>query len=184
MRVPRTLGFAAMAAHPNIEVRLFNPFASRSGGLRFVGEGLPASGASTAACTTRRWIADNRIAIAGGRNLGDEYFGASEEVNFVDLDFAMVGTGRARRVGIVRPVLEFAVGVSDGDARSGRGQHRGARQAARSAGAHDPRRRRSGRYAERPAQRRRRAAPDRRRLADAMVVELSRSCPTTRSRSP
>ena len=39
----------------------------------------------------KTWIADNRIAIVGGRNLGDEYFGASEEVNFVDLDFAMVG---------------------------------------------------------------------------------------------
>jgi putative cardiolipin synthase len=39
----------------------------------------------------KTWIADNRVAIAGGRNLGDEYFGASDEVNFVDLDFAMVG---------------------------------------------------------------------------------------------
>jgi putative cardiolipin synthase len=39
----------------------------------------------------KTWIADNRIAIVGGRNLGDEYFGASDEVNFVDLDFAMVG---------------------------------------------------------------------------------------------
>ena len=29
--------------------------------------------------------------MAGGRNLGDEYFGASDEANFVDLDFAMVG---------------------------------------------------------------------------------------------
>jgi phosphatidylserine/phosphatidylglycerophosphate/cardiolipin synthase-like enzyme len=27
----------------------------------------------------------------GGRNLGDEYFGASDEVNFVDLDFGMIG---------------------------------------------------------------------------------------------
>jgi len=32
-------GFAALAAHPNIEVRVFNPFASRSGKLRKVGEG-------------------------------------------------------------------------------------------------------------------------------------------------
>ena len=47
----------------------------------------------------KSWIADNRIAIVGGRNIGDEYFGASDEVNFVDLDFAMVGPGRARRLG-------------------------------------------------------------------------------------
>src|SRR6185295_11662845 len=39
----------------------------------------------------KTWIADNRFAIVGGRNLGDEYFGASDEVNFVDLDFGMVG---------------------------------------------------------------------------------------------
>jgi putative cardiolipin synthase len=39
----------------------------------------------------KTWIVDNRIAIVGGRNLGDEYFGASDEINFVDLDFAMVG---------------------------------------------------------------------------------------------
>ena len=39
----------------------------------------------------KSWIADNRIALVGGRNLGDEYFAASNEVNFVDLDFAMVG---------------------------------------------------------------------------------------------
>jgi putative cardiolipin synthase len=39
----------------------------------------------------KMWIADNRIAIGGGRNLGNEYFGAREGSNFVDLDFAMVG---------------------------------------------------------------------------------------------
>jgi putative cardiolipin synthase len=39
----------------------------------------------------KSWIADNRVAIVGGRNVGDEYFGASDEVNFVDLDFAMIG---------------------------------------------------------------------------------------------
>jgi len=39
----------------------------------------------------KSWIADNRLAIVGGRNFGDEYFGASDSVNFVDLDFAMIG---------------------------------------------------------------------------------------------
>jgi putative cardiolipin synthase len=39
----------------------------------------------------KTWIADNRFAIVGGRNVGDEYFGASDAVNFVDLDFAMIG---------------------------------------------------------------------------------------------
>ncbi len=39
----------------------------------------------------KSWIVDNRLAIVGGRNLGNEYFGASDETNFVDLDFALVG---------------------------------------------------------------------------------------------
>jgi putative cardiolipin synthase len=39
----------------------------------------------------KTWIADNCLAIAGGRNIGDESYGASNEVNFVDLDFAMIG---------------------------------------------------------------------------------------------
>jgi putative cardiolipin synthase len=36
-------------------------------------------------------IADNRVAISGGRNIGDEYFSASKASNFTDLDFAMAG---------------------------------------------------------------------------------------------
>ena len=84
-------GFAALAAHPNIAVRLFNPYASRSGTASFVGESLTSFSRINHRMHNKTWIADNRIAIAGGRNIGDEYFGASDEVNFVDLDFAMIG---------------------------------------------------------------------------------------------
>ena len=87
----RNAGFAAFAAHPNVEVRLFNPFASRSGGLRLASEGARDFGRINRRMHNKSWIADNRIALVGGRNLGDEYFSASDEVNFVDLDFAMVG---------------------------------------------------------------------------------------------
>jgi len=83
--------FAALDAHPNIEVRMFNPFESRSGALRFAFEALGSFSRINHRMHNKTWIADNRIAIVGGRNLGDEYFGASEEVNFSDLDFAMVG---------------------------------------------------------------------------------------------
>jgi len=84
-------GFAAIAAHPNIEVRLFNPFATRSGGLRLAGEGARDFDRINRRMHNKSWITDNRIAMVGGRNLGDEYFAASGEVNFVDLDFAMIG---------------------------------------------------------------------------------------------
>ncbi len=41
----------------------------------------------------KAWIADNRIAIIGGRNVGDEYFGASPHSNFADLDVALTNAG-------------------------------------------------------------------------------------------
>lgn len=84
-------GFAALAAHPNIEVRLFNPFATRSGALFQLVEGLTRFKRLNRRMHNKVWIADNRIAVAGGRNLGDEYFGANADVDFLDLDVAMVG---------------------------------------------------------------------------------------------
>ncbi len=84
-------GLAALSFHPNIEARMFNPFASRRGTMGFISEGASSFGRINRRMHNKTWIADNRIAIAGGRNVGDEYFGASDEVNFVDLDFAMIG---------------------------------------------------------------------------------------------
>jgi putative cardiolipin synthase len=95
----KNAGFAAIAAHPNVEVRMFNPFATRSGSVRLAGEGVRDFGRINRRMHNKSWIADNRIALVGGRNLGDEYFTASEEVNFVDLDFAMAGA-------VVRDVSE------------------------------------------------------------------------------
>jgi putative cardiolipin synthase len=83
--------FAALAAHPNIEVRAFNPFASRNGTLNLISEGARNFKRINRRMHNKTWVADNRFAIVGGRNLGDEYFGASDEVNFVDLDFGMIG---------------------------------------------------------------------------------------------
>ncbi len=83
--------FAALDAHPNIEVRMFNPFGSRTGTMQFAFEALGSFSRINRRMHNKTWIADNRIAIVGGRNLGNEYFGASKDVNFVDLDFAMVG---------------------------------------------------------------------------------------------
>jgi len=87
----RSEHFAALSTHPNIEVRVFNPFASRDGTLGLVSEGARNFKRINRRMHNKSWIADNRFAIVGGRNLGDEYFGASDEVNFVDLDFGMVG---------------------------------------------------------------------------------------------
>jgi putative cardiolipin synthase len=70
---------------------VFNPFASRNGTLSLVSEGARNFKRINRRMHNKTWIADNRLAIVGGRNLGDEYFGASDEMNFVDLDFGMAG---------------------------------------------------------------------------------------------
>jgi putative cardiolipin synthase len=83
--------FAALATHPNIDVRVFNPFASRNGTLSLISEGARNFERINRRMHNKSWIVDNRFAIVGGRNLGDEYFGAGGQFNFVDLDFGMVG---------------------------------------------------------------------------------------------
>ena len=39
----------------------------------------------------KAWIADGRVAVVGGRNIGEEYFSANPEVNFRDLDLLLFG---------------------------------------------------------------------------------------------
>jgi putative cardiolipin synthase len=39
----------------------------------------------------KSFIADNKIAIVGGRNIGDEYFDAGKVSNFRDLDLLAIG---------------------------------------------------------------------------------------------
>lgn len=83
---------ATFSAHPNIEVRVFNPFASRGSlGLSHLLEFLGDPARLNRRMHNKLWIADNAIAIVGGRNLGDEYFDAHGEVNFADLDILSAG---------------------------------------------------------------------------------------------
>ena len=74
-------GFAALDAHPNIEVRLFNPMASRHGTLSKAGEFGTGFDRLNHRMHNKTWIADNRVALVGGRNLGDEYFDAHAGTN-------------------------------------------------------------------------------------------------------
>jgi len=77
--------------HPNIEVRLFNPFYSRAGLWGWASEWVLRASRLNHRMHNKSWIADNRVAIIGGRNIGDEYFGASPHSNFADLDVALTG---------------------------------------------------------------------------------------------
>lgn len=85
----------ALDQHPYIEIRLFNPFRTRSGLLRTLGEVFSRGWRLNHRMHNKAWIADGRLALVGGRNVGDEYFAASNGVNFVDLDVLLAGAAVA-----------------------------------------------------------------------------------------
>ncbi|MEC5215276.1 putative cardiolipin synthase [Actimicrobium sp. GrIS 1.19] len=84
--------FAQLSAHPNLEVRVFNPFAG--GRLRMFTRVLAAAGdfdRINHRMHNKLFVADNAMAITGGRNIGNEYFMQGSASNFIDLDVFAAG---------------------------------------------------------------------------------------------
>ncbi len=85
----RDKGLAAVASHPNISVRVFNPFIrsfrSRTSQL------LTGFGSVTRRMHNKSLTADNQVTIVGGRNIGNEYFDADPSLAFADLDVMAIG---------------------------------------------------------------------------------------------
>ena len=79
---------ALLARQPNLEIRLFNPFALRS--PRALGF-LTDFSRLNRRMHNKSFTADNQATIVGGRNVGDEYFGAAGDVLFADLDVLVIG---------------------------------------------------------------------------------------------
>ncbi len=83
---------AILSLHPNIEVRVFNPFQKKRGGW---------TGRSTEFLSdldrlnhrmhNKLMLADNKVAIVGGRNIGNEYFGAGSPLDYRDYDLIAIG---------------------------------------------------------------------------------------------
>ncbi|HMN45794.1 MAG TPA: phospholipase D family protein [Povalibacter sp.] len=86
----------ALDQHPLVDIRVFNPFTVRSGILLTARELLLRGSRLNHRMHNKAWIADGRIALVGGRNIGDEYFAASKQVNFVDLDVLLAGPAVAQ----------------------------------------------------------------------------------------
>ncbi|MBD9667410.1 phospholipase D family protein [Variovorax sp. VRV01] len=88
----REAHLSVLAGHPNVEVRLFNPFSQRgSFGLVQVLELLGDGERLNRRMHNKLWIADGAVAVMGGRNLGNAYFNASQERDFADLDVLAAG---------------------------------------------------------------------------------------------
>ncbi|KVZ43892.1 phospholipase D family protein [Burkholderia ubonensis] len=83
---------AALNTHPNIEIRVFNPFgASQRDVMQRTTIFFTRIDRFTRRMHNKAMIADNQVAIVGGRNLGDEYFSASPTLQFRDLDVLAAG---------------------------------------------------------------------------------------------
>jgi putative cardiolipin synthase len=83
---------ATLAAHPNIEVRLYNPFYYRGDvtALRYVELTLTLSRLNYR-MHNKLFVADNEIAVVGGRNVGDAYFDTGANLQFGDYDVFVLG---------------------------------------------------------------------------------------------
>lgn len=91
----RDFNIASFDAHPNIDVRLFNPFSSR----RWIHlEFILNLNRLNHRMHNKVFVIDGSFAVMGGRNIGDHYFGASPAQNFRDLDLFVAGPA-ARAIG-------------------------------------------------------------------------------------
>jgi len=75
-------------SHPNVEVRIFNPFSRNVGRTS---QFITRVGSVTRRMHNKSFTVDNQITVLGGRNIGDEYFDADPDLTFADLD--VIGMG-------------------------------------------------------------------------------------------
>jgi len=88
--------YALLDTHPNFELRVFNPMANR--GLAKNLNYLKNRKFLNHRMHNKIFMADNVVAVLGGRNIGNDYFGVDTKANFFDLDVLTVGQG-AREAG-------------------------------------------------------------------------------------
>jgi putative cardiolipin synthase len=84
----RDLEMAVLDNHPNMQVRIFNPFSRKSSRLS---QFVTRMGTVTRRMHNKSFTVDNQIAILGGRNIGNEYFDADPDLTFGDLDVMAIG---------------------------------------------------------------------------------------------
>jgi len=82
---------AKLDNHPHIDIRIFNPTPSRDGlskWLSFVGD----FSRLNRRMHNKSFTVDGVLSVVGGRNIGDEYFDLSDEINFRDRDALVMGS--------------------------------------------------------------------------------------------
>ncbi len=84
--------FMHLSSHANVEVRVFNPFTAGrfSTWTRFIASATDIRRINHR-MHNKLFVADDALAITGGRNIGDQYFTLDPRSNFVDLDVVAAG---------------------------------------------------------------------------------------------
>jgi putative cardiolipin synthase len=88
MTEARDANIAALDAHPNIEIRFFNPVRNRRWRMMSL---LAEFGRVNHRMHNKLFVMDNAVGIVGGRNIADVYFGVQEDHNYRDLDVMNAG---------------------------------------------------------------------------------------------
>jgi len=88
---PNDRAITAITMHPNIDIRIFNPGSIRGSTLGGLTEFILNMKQLNRRMHNKLFVVDNRLAIVGGRNIGNEYFGLGKKYNFRDLDVLVAG---------------------------------------------------------------------------------------------
>src|SRR5580765_4118888 len=88
MSESRDENIAALDAHPNIEIRFFNPVRNRRWRMMSM---LAEFGRVNHRMHNKLFVMDNAVGIVGGRNIADAYFGVQKDHNYRDLDVMDAG---------------------------------------------------------------------------------------------
>ena len=85
----RDSAYQTLDAHPNVEVRLFNPMGNRGAGKQM--NYAVRKSTFNYRMHNKIFLVDGVAAVLGGRNIGDEYFGQDPSFNFQDMDAIALG---------------------------------------------------------------------------------------------
>ncbi|OTG80042.1 phospholipase D family protein [Acinetobacter sp. ANC 4648] len=80
--------YLALDQHPNIEVKLFNPYRFRR--IRPIDMVLDLKRINRR-MHNKTFTADNQVALIGGRNMSNQYYNLSDNYQFSDVDVMLVG---------------------------------------------------------------------------------------------
>jgi putative cardiolipin synthase len=92
----RDADYMTLNTHPNLEIRVYNPMGSRGSGK--MANYVYHKGTLNHRMHNKIFLVDGAVAVLGGRNIGDDYFGVDATQNFRDIDALVIGPA-AREAG-------------------------------------------------------------------------------------